>query len=245
MTQKAGLSLPGSSYETIRTIIKGYFAAGAHEEDMGLDEIARSTALRKPEISRNNKFLDSLGIITKVGYAYRLTSEGKDLALALQYEDKQAASKVWRLLVIDNDILRGIVSAVRVSGEMSEEKLLQHIGMALEVPKNNRKSIGLRTIVSMMVDGEILEDHGGNFRVTEGYIQTSGERVKTEAGELRSQRGWAEVATGEGAEPIIPVTINVNIATNIDDMASEESLVALAETVRRLRDLLQGNQEET
>ena len=54
------LSLPGSSYEELCKIVKGYSHSG---DNASLDDLAKLMGMNKSKISRNNKFLSEVSLI--------------------------------------------------------------------------------------------------------------------------------------------------------------------------------------
>ncbi|MCA9469615.1 MAG: hypothetical protein KC643_29795 [Nitrospira sp.] len=53
-------NLPGSSFEELQKILKGYSNAS---ENASLDTLSKLTGLHTTVISRNNKFLTDIGLI--------------------------------------------------------------------------------------------------------------------------------------------------------------------------------------
>jgi len=238
MSERSDLALPQSGYDVLSMIVKGYLEAGALDSEVTLEKIMRSTALTGSMISRNHKFLSSIGILERVGKYYKLTRDGKEQALAFQYEDSASVREIWRRLIVGNDVLRGIVSAVRVRGEMSEEALQQHIGMVLEAPRSKKNLTGIRTLISILVEAEALKDIGGNFRVSPEFDM----RVRDEERPSESEnerKGPTQEAPSEGEKQgekkHAGIVLNVSVSVALSADSTDEDIRDIAEKVRQLQ----------
>ena len=74
--------LPGSSYTELVKIIRAY---GQTTGPVSPDEVTHLCGIHPTQISRNNAFLVSMGVIDQ-GKKKSVTERGKSLALALEHE---------------------------------------------------------------------------------------------------------------------------------------------------------------
>lgn len=153
--------LPGSSYEEVVKVIKGY---GHHTEPAELSSISQVTGLHPTIVSRNNGFLVGTGII-EGGQKKALTAVGRQLAHALDHEIEQDISSTWRELVLASDFFRKLLSAIRIRNGMETATLQSHIAYSAGLSKSPGVMTGARTVI------EVLQV-AGVIREVEGKLQT-------------------------------------------------------------------------
>ncbi len=73
------LALPASSHEIVAKILHAYALCG--DEPANLDSVAAKAGMNKTQVSGNNGFLVSIGLLTD-GKAKALTPAGRTLALS-------------------------------------------------------------------------------------------------------------------------------------------------------------------
>jgi hypothetical protein len=112
----AEFNLPGSSFEELQKILKGYSHA---PDNSNLDSLSKLTGLHPSVISRNNKFLTDINLISG-GMKKTATELGKKLGRALDHKQAEDAQKYWRESVQTNEKVSGLVTTVRIKGGMTE-----------------------------------------------------------------------------------------------------------------------------
>jgi hypothetical protein len=151
--------LPRSSYEQVTRIIQAYenFPDGAR-----LDEVAK-VAVAEPEIiSRNNGFLQDVGVIGG-GNKKALTEPGRRLARALEYDQEEDVKQTWRAIISDTDFLRSVLSAVRIRRGMDASTLQTHIAYSAALPKNPRVMTGAACVIEILQVADLLRDEDGRL----------------------------------------------------------------------------------
>lgn len=78
--------LPVASLDMLVKIIQGYYAEGASKEPVSVAPVAESIGIKRPNVSGNNKFLQSVNILESPGKGYQFTSIGSHLAQNLDYD---------------------------------------------------------------------------------------------------------------------------------------------------------------
>ena len=119
----AEFNLPGSSFDEVQKILKGYSHA---PEQASLDQLSKLTGLHSTVISRNNKFLFDLGLISG-GMKKTATELGRGLGRALDHEQDTDAQRYWREAVQTNEKVSGLVTTVRIKGGMTEKDFSSHV----------------------------------------------------------------------------------------------------------------------
>ena len=103
--------LPASSYEELTKIIMTY---SHFEKPAGPIEVSRRSGLHRVTVSYNHKFLVATGLLVEQGQKKVIADKGRALAHAIEYEIPEEIKRNWRDIVLDNEFLKGVVSAVRI-----------------------------------------------------------------------------------------------------------------------------------
>lgn len=230
-------SLPRASYGRLLAIIGGYLHAGADKEGVRLAQVVQATGIGRERISENNKFLTSLGIVEKVPEGIKLTGDGRNLALALSYdEESEDVRRLWRKLVAQNDFLRRVVGAVTVRKVMAEDAFAEHIARATGVPKKAWSMAGARAVTEILVRSGVLERDNGNVKLAEGL-------EGVEWAELARMPPAAVAARKPPAEEVGPplgrvaeigrAQVQLNLSISLPHDLTEDQAVALAKSLKR------------
>src|SRR5207253_3225334 len=122
------LALPSGSPDMLAKILHAYALCG--DKPVGLDSVAPRSGLNKTQVSANHGFLVSLGLLGG-GRAKTLTSEGKELAIAIGYDHGEDVALGWRRTLHDAPAMQGIIGMLRVQKELQKSALPGRIGSAL------------------------------------------------------------------------------------------------------------------
>lgn len=180
--------LPGSSYDEIVRIIRGY----GHFTDVASNaQVGTAAAIHQTQVSRNNGFLSAIGVV-EGGTRKVLTNGGRSLALALEHEIPDEIGQKWRQIVQTNDFLQKLLSAVRIRRGMDPGTLQAHIAYSAGQPKSPKVMTGAATVIDVLRAAELLREQDGKLIYVEG-------------GEGPGVRGTPPTPLPPAAE-IIPVT---------------------------------------
>jgi hypothetical protein len=155
-------NLPGSSFEEIQKIVKGYSHA---PEQASLDALARLTGLHVTTISRNNKFLTDVGLIIG-GMKKNATELGRKLGRALDHSQTQDVQNYWKEAVQTNEKVSGLVTTVRIKGGMTEKELSNHILYVSGQKNTSNNRIGARCVVDILLAANLLQEDNGRLTVS-------------------------------------------------------------------------------
>lgn len=154
-------NLPGSSFEEVQKIIKGYSHA---PENASLDSLSKLTGLHSTVISRNNKFLTDIGLITG-GMKKTATELGKRLGRALDHKQAEDGRRYWKEAVQTNEKVSGLVTTVRIKGGMSEKDFSDHVLYVSGQKNNAGNRTGARCVVDVLLAGGLLQEADGKLNV--------------------------------------------------------------------------------
>lgn len=155
-------NLPGSSFEEIQKILKGYSHA---PELASLDQLSKLTGLHSTVISRNNKFLTDIGLIGS-GIKKSATDLGKKLGRALEHKQEADAQNYWREAVQTNEKVSGLVTTVRIKGGMTEKDFSSHVLYVSGQKKNSGNKTGARCVVDVLLAAHLLKEEDGKLVVS-------------------------------------------------------------------------------
>ena len=157
--------LPGSSYAELVKIIRAY----GHAPDEAVPkDVADRAGMDPTQVSRNNGFLVSVGVLSG-GNKKSLTSQGRALAQALDFEMPDQIESAWRNVSLEDDFMKKIVSAVRIRGGMDLAALRNHVAYTAGQPKSPRILTGAGSVVDVLkVAGLLLDEDGKIVARTDG-----------------------------------------------------------------------------
>jgi hypothetical protein len=220
----ADFNLPGSSFEELQKIVKGY----SHAPDQAsLDALAKLTGIHATTISRSNRFLSDISLIAG-GRNKTATELGRKLGRALDHRQPSDAQHCWKEAVQTNEKVSSIVTTVRIKGGMTEKDLSSHI-LYVSGQKNTASNrTGARTTVEVLLAAGLLSEENGKLVVSTPGSDLARAESREEVGEAsadeaRPSRGDemppAGEATMRGLTPDVRVPLQstglAQIAINI------------------------------
>lgn len=158
----AEFNLPGSSFEEVQKILKGYNNAS---DQASLDDLAKMAGLHRTGISRNNKFLTDLGLIAG-GRKKSATELGKRLGRALEHGQEADAQKYWKEAIQTNEKISGLVTTVRIQGGMTEKAFSAHILYVSGQANHSANKTGARCVVDVLLAAKLLMEENGKVVVS-------------------------------------------------------------------------------
>ena len=152
-------NLPGSSYAEVSKIIQGYASLG---KAASLADVSKAIGMDRTVISRNVKFLVSIGIL-EAGQNKAPTSLGSLLGNALTHDQTDEVRRLWAQVVQDDEFLKGIVSAIRIRKGMDENALKSHIAYSAGAKKNSGTTTGCGTVIEVLREAEAVREEDGKL----------------------------------------------------------------------------------
>lgn len=243
-------SLPGSSYAEVSKIIQGYASLG---KPASLSDISKAIGMDTTVISRNAKFLVSVGILL-AGKNKAPTPLGSLLGHALTHDQNEEVRRLWARVVDEDEFLKGIVSAIRIRKGMDENALESHIAYSAGAKKNSRTATGCGTIIEVLRVAEAIGDEDGKFVArlpsqpqvpVSGQESTDGPSGPTLKPNIPTSV-HAPSTTHVAQVPIAATAASCGLAININiEVACEAAdLDMLGKRLRRIIDDLNENTSE-
>lgn len=155
-------NLPGSSFEEVQKILKGYSHA---PEQASLDQLSKLIGLHSTVISRNNKFLTDIGLISG-GMKKSATALGRKLGRALDHKQGADAQNYWKESVQTNEKVAGLVTTVRIKGGMTESDFSGHVLYVSGQKNTSGNRTGARCVVDVLIAAGLLQEENGKLVVS-------------------------------------------------------------------------------
>jgi hypothetical protein len=245
----------------LRKIIHAYFLTDQRSkgEPVSLADVAKAMSTDPTWVSRNNKFLAAIGIITG-GRKKTVTQAGRELGLALDHDQDSQIRQVLAVIVDDSDFLSRVTDAVRVRGGMDSPSLQTHIAITAGAAKTKPAMAGAAAIIQILLLAGRLVDDGGTLRVGDSRSAAAEDVEPDETSDTtsrppatgsfvhggsraipsgQSERLWTIPSSRFNAPTLLippgttPVNINININLTADNV---DAVIELLQKLTAERD---------
>lgn len=209
--------LPLSSYEELTKIIKAY---GNLTKPASLEEVSKLIGLHKTVISKNAGFLTATGIL-EAGAKKQTTSDGKELAQALEHDMSSMIVSGWQQVVWGSDFLSKLLTAITIRNGMDEDTLEAHIAYSAGQPKKAQFMTGARTVVEILRTAELIKEIDGKITANTdmGVAAGMGSDQSEDDNLLEEKPKPAQIVEhGISKQAGITVNIHININCSPDDL---------------------------
>jgi len=229
--------LPGTSYEELVRIISAY---GHAPDEASLTDVSKIAAVGNTRVSRNNKFLVAVGILEEKKNSRKgLTTLGRRLAKAIEYQVAEDIRSGWSEAVAGSDFLRNLVSAVRIRNGMEPASFQSHVAYSAGQKKSNDTMTGARTVTEILRVAGALKEHDGQLvaldidtpttlrreseQRSESVTHTRGSRaVRTPAGLAERAFDWTagerRMPAGDGRTLVLSIELQLQVACTPSDL---------------------------
>jgi hypothetical protein len=217
--------LPGASYEELLKILSAYNHSNKPASPQDVSNLA---GLHRTTVSYNHKFLVAISVL-EGGQKKILTDVGRALAGAIDHQMEEEIRKNWRDIVLENEFLKSVVSAVRIRKGMELSTLQSHIAYSAGQGKTGRNMAGAGAIIEILREAGLLgEAEGKLIAIPEEETSPRGlERVRRISGDARAISIASGKITVTKPTPIaegIPISIQIQIqcsAAEVENLASK------------------------
>lgn len=189
-------------------IIVGYLKAGGQNQGVRGQDVAELADVAQNNVSINNKFLTSIGIIeVEARGSYKLTKAGVQYAQALDWGRLDEARNILAETIKNKPLVERTLSYVDINKPVSRDDLTGKIASIAGVANEDRFSVGIKGFVDMMISaGLLIED-------SEGTITTQPKLPPKE----QSVIPIARTSETKIHTTSVPVNITINLSDNIDE----------------------------
>lgn len=163
----------GVSRETLLGVIRGWYEAGADAEPVHTSTVAERLDLAD-SVSRQTRFLESVGVLDPREQKHRLTEAGAALGRALAEDD--TAGAVERLgPLLSEWSLSEVLRAALAGRSLSEAAVVAELADAVGEEPAGRVRTGLTTLLDCYVWTGLLEREEGRYRLPDEAGADGGE----------------------------------------------------------------------
>lgn len=231
--------LPGSSYDELAKIIAAYSNVPG---EVSPGDVAKLVGTDPTAVSRNNAFLAGVGIIEERKGGKKVPTDlGRDLGRALEHNLSDRVQELWRTVVVQNDFLRQLISAVRIRNGMDPSSFISHVGYSAGQPRGGRTSLGGRAILAILVTAGVVQSADGKIvPVTTADVgHKTAQESETTQSTVPATRHLAPVA-GAPQEPSFEHAVVIRLNVNV----TAEDIEGIGLRLRRELDALHGPTSE-
>lgn len=240
MADDETMKLPGSGYEFITRVIQAYAAVGGAA---ALEKVAGVLSVDPSQVSRNTGFLVSVGVLDGGKYK-KITAAGSQLALAMNHDNQEEVSRLWREVLEPNAFIQRVLASVRIRGGMDVSTLTSQIAYMAGAAKSKNTTTGSGAVLEMLVRSGLVRERDGK------YVVPPAPTAPTRSTNDEASAG-SQVSGDEARPPTVPVSpvahqsvvtlpvgdigaggVSVSIRVNVTASVSE--LADLATGLRRL-----------
>lgn len=208
--------LPGSSFEEVQKVLKGYSHA---PELVSLGDLSKLTGLHETRISRNNKFLTDIGLIAG-GMKKSATELGNKLGRALEHQQEADAQGYWREAVQTNEKVAGLITTVRIRGGMTEKDFSSHILYVSGQNNTAGNKTGARCVVDVLLAAKLLQEENGKLIVSSASAKQTLTELEVEMSEL-PEPSVVQPEHGDETESSVPPTTPPGVIPQVANLTPQ------------------------
>lgn len=157
MAEEKALSLPGSSWETVKKIIRAFYAAQS-DENPKVEGIAKLANVPRPVVSMSNNFLRSVNIVR--ADQWKLTDVGLRYGTALQMNNTSMAKETLANIARSNPFLNQLLTLLLARGEIRAETLKFEALLLLNLRSEDRQAQFIKPVFDMLEDAGLIKVEG-------------------------------------------------------------------------------------
>lgn len=251
MANEDNFRLPGSSYEELAKIIQGWWMTDGPSPN---SDVGRKVGVADTTVSRNNAFLEALGVVEGTGRLKQVSALGKRLGRALHHQHEEEIRRGWADAVDQSSFLTDMLAAVRIRGGMDDSALTRHIAFSAGQKSDKKSAAGLRTVIRILEESRRLISVDGTYQASteDPSAQSAGEPHEPAPGPQRATTAtspasaslftasWRDSLTSR-LKPDVLVSVpqapgsSVSISVEIRVNASPGDLAGLADEILEFR----------
>lgn len=168
MTEEKTISLPGSSWETVKRIIRAFYAA-QNDENPRVVSIAKLANVPRPVVSMNNNFLRSVNIVRSD--QWKLTDTGFRYGTALQMNNAPMAKDTLADIARSNPFLNQMLAVLMARGEVRADTFKAEALLRLLITPNDRQAQFIKPVFDMLEDAGLIKVDGDTISLVHKDIK--------------------------------------------------------------------------
>jgi hypothetical protein len=229
-----GFKLPGSSLAEVEKVLEAYAQKSGPATN---EELGKITGMAQTDVSRNNGFLSSVGLIE--GGRHKGASElGRKLGRALHHQQADEIKQYWQKTVASNPFMSEQLTAVRIQKGIDEEEFPGKILYNAGATKTKNSEAGARAVADILVKAGLLTVKDGKYIIAtaptsgpdteaEGSAATAAPAVADAPPADTPRSPAAAVAAGQGQGFSLAVNLQLQLPEFEDPSKYEDLFKAL------------------
>lgn len=195
-------------WDALTKILVAYLKAGGDKEKVGIQEVQQISNVSQGNISVNNKFFVSLGLLEGEVGQYKLTEAGAKYTKALDWGRIDEAKTVLRQTIKDKPLVGRTLSYVDLNKPVTKDDLVGKIASIAGVTKESRFSTGIRGFVDMLsACGLLQEDNEGRITIRKDIAEQD---------LMTDKRAVPTTESSKRTTMPFPVTFTINVDQGTD-----------------------------
>lgn len=162
--------LPGTGYEQLRKVLKGYAKCGRNP--VAPPDVEKYSGVSAEDVSRNGKFLVSLSILTE-GRKKQLTALGRELAVAIANDNLIDEQRLWQPFLTANENLQSVFSQIEIQGALSKDDLVKRIAQIARLAIDPRTNTTINSLITLLEKQAILVLTDGKYHLNDTVTPSS------------------------------------------------------------------------
>ncbi len=210
--------------EALTKILVAYLKVGADQAEKSSGEVAQVAGVSEGNISLNNKFFASIGLLEGRRGAYKLTHAGTEYARALDWGRLDEANGILSEAIKNKLMVQRTISYVSLNKPVSRDDLVARVATLANVKRESRFETGINAFLDILVLSGLLREDDGQISL--------GTRVEEPSEKVPGTPSLIKKEIEPSIHsPNLPITINLNIDSNTDIEKLKAILRAIFETL--------------
>lgn len=228
-------SVPSNAtIDRLNQIIVGWYRSKAHESPVANAEVTKRTGVPETEVSRQNAFLQDIGILQKEGNQFKLTPLGTEYARLLDFGQLEEAKVSLRTIFRQWNSFQQIFDYVDLKGPLSKDDVLARIGLAAEKKPTGGTRTGISAVVDLLLFCGMLVQQDSSLILNKALFKEevpTGPAITAREGMevMGPQRRGTGSSLGVQGEPSLKLELTLNLDGSLDPAKLKELLKAIRE----------------
>jgi len=195
--------------DALTKILVAYLKAGGDKEEKKANDVAEISGVAANNVSLNNKFFASIGLLQGTRGVYKLTDVGIRYATALDWGRLDEAKRILAEVLKGRPLVVKTLSYVEINQPVTKDDLIGKIAFLAYVRNEPRYQVGIKAFVEMLTMSSLLtEDKDGKITAERRQLH---EELKPTTPKVAK-----ETITRAPATLPLSITINIGEHTEID-----------------------------
>jgi len=210
--------------DRLNEIIVGWYRSKAHEAPSSISEVNKRTGVETTTVSRQNAFLQDVGLLQKEGNLFRLTEMGASYAKFLDFGQIEEAKRTLRTILSEWKGFQQVYDYLDLKGPLSREELADRIGLASDKKPVGGTKTGINAIIDLLLFAGIVVERENGLAFSKGAMSEAVATPLRETPSLPKSGPLPTRISTISQEGAVRVEIKVVLDNSLDATKLEELL---------------------